>query len=106
TTSATVIRDIIRGRISFSGLLMSDDVSMNALSGDCGDRAAAAYAAGCDLVLHCNGLTEEMRAVAAVAPPLAGGAGERAARALASRRSPQPFDRSAGRAELLALVAE
>lgn len=105
TTSPTVIRDIIRGRISFGGLLMSDDVSMNALSGDYGDRARAIYAAGCDLVLHCNGRTEEMRKVAEAAPPLAGLAGERAARALAQVRQPKPFDRDAGREELLALAA-
>ena len=72
TVSPTVIRDIIRGRISFDGLLMSDDVSMHALSGDYAARAAAIYAAGCDLVLHCNGRTEEMRAVAGAAPELAG----------------------------------
>lgn len=104
TTSPLVIRDIIRGRISFDGLLMSDDVSMNALSGDYGERARAIYAAGCDLVLHCNGRTEEMRKVAEAAPPLAGLAGERAASALARVRQPKPFDRDAGREELIALA--
>jgi beta-N-acetylhexosaminidase len=104
TTSPVVIRDIIRKRIGFTGLLVSDDVSMNALSGDYGERATAIYAAGCDIVLHCNGRIEEMRAIADVAPTLAGEAGERAARALASRQSPKPFDRKAGRAELLALA--
>jgi beta-N-acetylhexosaminidase len=105
TTSQTVIRDIIRGRINFGGLLMSDDVSMNALSGDYGERARAIYAAGCDLVLHCNGRTEEMRKIAEAAPPLAGISGKRAARALAQVRQPKPFDRDAGREELLALAA-
>jgi beta-N-acetylhexosaminidase len=105
TTSAAVIRDIIRGRIGFSGLLMSDDVSMNALSGDYATRAARIYAAGCDLVLHCNGRIEEMRAIADVASPLAGQAGERASNALRARREAGAFDREAGRAELLALVA-
>ncbi len=105
TTSPVVIRDIIRGRINFGGLLMSDDVSMNALSGDYGERARAIYAAGCDLVLHCNGRTEEMRKIAEAAPPLAGISGERAARALARVQQPKPFDRDAGREELLALAA-
>jgi len=105
TTSATVIRDIIRRRIGFGGLLMSDDVSMNALSGDYGDRARRIFAAGCDLVLHCNGRIEEMRAVAEAAPALAGEAGGRAARALLARREPQAFRRADGRAELLELAA-
>jgi beta-N-acetylhexosaminidase len=105
TTSPTVIRDIIRKRISFDGLLVSDDVSMNALAGDYGDRARAIRDAGCDLVLHCDGRIEEMRAVADATPELAGMAGERAARALAAARPAQPFDRIAGREELVRLVA-
>ncbi len=104
TTSPAVIRDIIRKRINFDGLLMSDDVSMNALTGDYGDRARAIHDAGCDLVLHCSGRIEEMRAIAAATPELAGRAGERAARALASLRPPQPFDRDRGREELLQLA--
>jgi beta-N-acetylhexosaminidase len=105
TTSRAVIRDIIRGRIGFDGLLVSDDVSMNALSGDYASRAAAIYAAGCDLVLHCNGRIEEMRAIADAAPDLAGKSGERALRALAARLVRQSFDRETGREELLALAA-
>jgi beta-N-acetylhexosaminidase len=104
TTSAAVIRDIIRKRISFDGLLMSDDISMNALSGDYASRATRITDAGCDIVLHCNGRIEEMRAVAEATPPLAGKAGERAARALRMRRKPAAFDRIAGREELLALA--
>jgi beta-N-acetylhexosaminidase len=104
TTSPTVIRDIIRKRISFDGLLISDDVSMNALTGDHRDRARAIHGAGCDLVLHCSGRIEEMRAIAAAAPELAGEAGERAARALAETRRAQRFDRETGREELLRLV--
>lgn len=105
TTSGTVIRDIIRNRIRFDGLLVSDDVSMNALSGDYGERATAIHDAGCDIVLHCNGRIEEMRAIADAAPALAGQAGERAERALQFMRPPLPFDRLAGREELLALTA-
>ena len=83
TTSARVIAEIIRGEIGFDGLLMSDDLSMKALSGDFAHRAEASLAAGCDVVLHCNGAMEEMRAIAAAAPPLAGRALERADRARA-----------------------
>ena len=65
TTSETVIRDVIRGTIGFDGLLISDDLSMQALQGGLGARAAAARKAGCDVVLHCNGDMTEMQAVAA-----------------------------------------
>jgi len=105
TISPVVIRDIIRGRIGFDGLLLSDDVSMNALSGDYRTRAAAIYDAGCDVVLHCNGRTEEMRAIAGAAPELAGLSSERASRALQARHRPVPFDRQAGRQEYDALLA-
>src|SRR5205085_986010 len=74
TTSPKVIRDVIRGQMSFDGLLMSDDVSMNALSGPLSVRTKAALFAGCDVVLHCNGKLEEMREVAEEAKPLEGGA--------------------------------
>ncbi|WP_439356593.1 beta-N-acetylhexosaminidase [Bradyrhizobium sp. DASA03007] len=105
TTSATMIADVIRGAIGFQGLLMSDDVSMNALSGNIAERTRAIFAAGCDVVLHCNGNIEEMRDVAAQTPELSGRALERAKAALAARKPPQPFDRAATRAELDALIA-
>ncbi|MFC3162710.1 beta-N-acetylhexosaminidase [Ciceribacter thiooxidans] len=79
STSRKVIEDVIRGRIGFEGLLISDDSSMNALKGTLGERAAAIVAGGGDIVLHCNGVMEEMRAVAAQVPPLAGRPRERAA---------------------------
>ena len=104
TTSATIIRQVIRGTIGFQGLLMSDDVSMNALAGSIAERTRAIVNAGCDMVLHCNGKLEEMRDVAGETPELAGEALERARRALASRRAPEPFDRQAARAELEALM--
>ena len=65
TLSAKVIQDVIRGAIGFDGLLLSDDLSMEALSGSRGERAAAAIAAGCDIAVHCNGEPEEMSDVAA-----------------------------------------
>ena len=104
TTSATIIRQVIRGTIGFQGLLMSDDVSMNALAGSIAERTRAIVNAGCDMVLHCNGKPDEMRDVAGETPELAGEALERARRALASRRAPEPFDRQAARAELEALM--
>jgi beta-N-acetylhexosaminidase len=104
TTSATIIDEVIRGLIGFQGLLMSDDVSMNALAGSISDRTRALLAAGCDMVLHCNGKLEEMHEVARVTPELSGKALARAGRALLSRKAPQPFDRVKARAELDALV--
>ncbi len=104
TTSATIIEQVIRGSIGFQGLLMSDDVSMNALAGSIAERTRAIVSAGCDMVLHCNGNLGEMREVAREAPELSGKALERAKRALASRKPPQPLDRMAARAELDGLI--
>ncbi|WP_342729597.1 beta-N-acetylhexosaminidase [Bradyrhizobium sp. B117] len=105
TTSATMIAQVIRGAIGFQGLLMSDDVSMNALAGTIAERTRAIFAAGCDMALHCNGNIEEMREVAAQTSELSGRALERAKAALAARKPPQPFDRAAARTELDALIA-
>ena len=105
TTSATMIAQVIRGAIGFQGLLMSDDVSMNALAGSIADRTRALFAAGCDMALHCNGNIEEMREVAGQTPELSGKALQRATAALAARKAPQPFDRAAARTELDALIA-
>ncbi|CAG0972859.1 MAG: beta-N-acetylhexosaminidase [Rhizobiaceae bacterium] len=81
TTSPKVIQDIVRGEIGFDGLLVSDDTSMKALSGDFPEKAAAILAAGCDLVLHCNGVMEEMAGIASRTGSLAGRSLERALRA-------------------------
>jgi beta-N-acetylhexosaminidase len=104
TTSATIIEQVIRGSIGFQGLLMSDDVSMNALAGSIAERTRAIVSAGCDMILHCNGDLDEMREVARETPELSGEALVRAKRALASRRAPQPLDRMAARAELDELI--
>lgn len=104
TTSATMINQVIRGVIGFQGLLMSDDVSMNALAGSIAERTRAILAAGCDIVLHCNGNLDEMREVAHETPELSGKALERARTALASRKAPHAFDRLKARAELDALI--
>ena len=74
-----VIGGVIRGGIGFDGLLLSDDLSMEALQGSLGERAAASLAAGCDVVLHCNGKPEEMVQVAAAVGPLSAEAGRRIA---------------------------
>jgi beta-N-acetylhexosaminidase len=105
TTSATIIEQVIRSVIGFQGLLMSDDVSMNALEGSIAERTRAIIDAGCDMVLHCNGKLDEMHEVARETPELSGKALERAQRALASRTPPQAFDRLAARAELDRLIS-
>ena len=92
TQSPLIVENIIRGEIGFDGLLMSDDLSMKALSGSFADRTTAMFAAGVDMALHCNGNMDEMLAVASATPALIGRARERAEAALASMRAPKPFD--------------
>lgn len=104
TTSPKVIRDVIRGEIGFTGLLMSDDLSMKALDGALSVRARAALFAGCDLVLHCNGDMDEMRDVASEVKPLDGLALKRSEQALAHLRVPAPFDAAAAEVRLAALM--
>jgi len=104
TTSANIVKHVIRDSIGFTGLLMSDDISMGALSGSLSERSRAAIVAGCDMVLHCNGDLSEMVEVAAQAPVLAGEAARRAGAALAARKSPAPLDADASRAELAELL--
>lgn len=92
TLSKTVVSEIVRGRIGFDGLLMTDDLSMKALAGDFRARAEMAIAAGCDMALHCNGDLSEARAVAEGAPELAGKSLDRAEKALDCVRRAEPFD--------------
>src|SRR5262245_5485496 len=106
TTSPTIIREVIRGFIGFDGLLMSDDVSMGALRGSIGERSAAALAAGCDVVLHCNGKTDEMQEVASNTSDLTGAAARRAAAALAARVRPPAIDLAAARAEFADILGQ
>jgi beta-N-acetylhexosaminidase len=106
TLSKTVINQIIRGAIGFNGLLMTDDLSMKALKGDFRQRAEEAIAAGCDIVLHCNGDLAEARPVAEGAPTLAGRALERAEAALARLVPPEgDFNAVDGARELDAALA-
>jgi beta-N-acetylhexosaminidase len=88
TVSKKIIREIIRGHIGFDGLLMTDDLSMKALKGSLRERTERSLAAGCDIVLHCNGDMTEMSEVAAACPPLRGDAARRAAAAIKARKSP------------------
>ena len=77
TTSARVIEEVIRGHIGFGGVLVSDDLSMKALEGGLGERARGALDAGCDLALHCTGVLDEMKAIAAAARPMSAAAARR-----------------------------
>jgi beta-N-acetylhexosaminidase len=104
TTSATIIAHVIRGFIGFEGLLMSDDLSMGALSGTIAERTRAALAAGCDMALHCNGNLAEMDAVASAAPELSGRSAKRADAALAALHAPAPLDLAAARAEFARMM--
>ena len=79
-----MIAEIIRGRIGFEGWLMSDDLGMEALSGDAGTRAAGVVAAGCDVALHCSGKMDEMVLVAAAVPAMTPDGEARLARAMAT----------------------
>ncbi len=83
TTSPVVMREVIRGFIGYDGLVMSDDLSMQALSGSLDERAMAVFEAGCDMALHCNGRMDEMSLVVKAVPMLNGKAAQRAERALA-----------------------
>ncbi|MXQ13277.1 beta-N-acetylhexosaminidase [Microvirga makkahensis] len=106
TTSPVVVRDIIRGHIGYDGLLMTDDLSMKALSGSFREKTEAAFAAGCDMALHCNGQMEEMSAVAEASPVLEGESRRRAEAALARiRHEPEPLDPVDARARLDAALA-
>ncbi|MEK6638723.1 MAG: glycoside hydrolase family 3 N-terminal domain-containing protein [Pseudomonadota bacterium] len=84
TMSPTIIEQVIRGRIGFDGLLMSDDLDMNALKGDVSDRAANCVAAGCDLALNCWGRMDEMIAIAGKVDAMSLRAKERLAAAMAT----------------------
>jgi beta-N-acetylhexosaminidase len=104
TTSPKVIRDVIRGEIGFEGVLMSDDLSMNALKGPLSVRTKAALFAGCDIVLHCNGNIEEMQDVAKEAKPLQDHWLKRCETALSYLAPPEPLDPAAGEARLAELL--
>jgi beta-N-acetylhexosaminidase len=105
TLSKKIIKAIIRQSIGFQGLLMTDDLSMKALSGTLPEKCAAALAAGCDMLLHCNGDLGEMKEVAMAAGELKGKALRRAKAALKWARKPQSFDRPAALKDLEQIVS-
>lgn len=104
STSPIVTRDVIRGEIGFDGLLISDDLSMKALSGGIRQRAEAVIAAGSDIVLHCNGDLREMRSAAAGTPTLRGRALKRFQAALGVLKAHQPCDIAAAEAQLAGVL--
>ena len=104
STSARVTAEVIRGSIGFDGLLMSDDLGMQALDGDFRARAAAVIRAGSDVALHCSGDLAEAEAVLAGVPALAGRALARYQRAVDATRYPQPFDRQEAESALDEIV--
>jgi len=103
TLSSEVINGVVRERIGFDGLLMTDDVSMSALEGGLAERSARSIAAGCDVALHCNGDMAEMREVAGAVAPLSGAALRRAQAMLddarEARRTRSTIDRDQARAD-------
>ncbi len=105
TTSRKAVK-LMRGHLGFGGLIMTDDLSMTALSGSLRERAEAALKAGCDVVLHCNGDLDAMRQVAEGTGPLRGRAAKRAAAALARIvHTPEPLDEREARDRFAALLA-
>jgi len=99
----------MRGELGYDGLIMTDDISMKALSGGFAEKSRAAIRAGVDVVLHCHGVMEEMVAIAGAVPEMTGARGRRAAAALGRiRHEPEPLDVDDARARVasaLALVA-
>ncbi|KUF11891.1 glycoside hydrolase family 3 N-terminal domain-containing protein [Pseudoponticoccus marisrubri] len=103
-TVSEVMIGLIRDRIGFTGLLMTDDISMQALSGTVPERGVAALQAGCDAVLHCNGDLGEMTALMARVGEMTPAAQARAEAALARRPQPDPVDIASLSAEFEALL--
>ncbi len=93
TLAPSLVEGVIRRDMQFDGLLMTDDLSMKALAGSMAGKVGQARAAGVDMMLHCNGMLDEMRQVADAAGVLEGRSLERADRALAQQREPVAYDR-------------
>lgn len=104
TTSRIVMDHVVRSHMGYDGLVMSDDITMDALSGDLTQRTQAVFEAGCDIVLHCTGQIEEMKEVAAVTPALEGDAARRAIRALEGIGETDGADESLCREEFAQLL--
>jgi beta-N-acetylhexosaminidase len=109
TLSPTVIRDVIRGRIGFDGLLLTDDIDMEALGGSIPERALRAHAAGCDVILNCWAKMDDMQGICEVLPTMSHATAARLDRALANTWTapsiaPEQADLLAKRDALLALA--
>ena len=105
TLSRKVVRHVIRRVIGFNGLLLTDDLSMKALNGTFAQKATLAYDAGCDMLLHCNGVMEEMEEVAAASIEINAKTARRAKAALKLKRKPQPFDEKQALGDLEAIMS-
>ena len=106
TVSRKIVREIMRGELGYDGLIMTDDISMKALSGGFAEKAGAAIRAGVDVVLHCHGIMDEMVAIAGAVPQMSGARQRRAAMALARiRHEPEPLDVDGARAQVAAALA-
>jgi beta-N-acetylhexosaminidase len=105
TTSTKVIGGMIRNELGFDGFLLSDDVSMEALAGDYAARTRAILAAGCDIVLHCHAIMEQLRPIAASCEMVDEATSERSRKALAGRGKVDGSDEQACREEFNALMA-
>jgi beta-N-acetylhexosaminidase len=106
TTSPDMVSKIIRTEIGFDGLLMTDDLSMKALSGSFRDRTERSLAAGCDLLLHCNGDRKEMQQIAESTPEFSGKARERAENAEQARSRIDEFDSKQAESRLDCLLEQ
>ncbi|WP_109467315.1 beta-N-acetylhexosaminidase [Albibacillus kandeliae] len=103
-TISPKVMGLIREQIGFDGLIMTDDISMKALKGDLGDLSRRAIAAGCDVILHCNGTLPERMAVAEAAGEMTDTAQARAEAAIAARQAPDELDIPAAEADLSRLM--
>ncbi len=104
-TISPAMMALIRNQIGFGGLIMTDDISMKALSGSLSELSRASLAAGCDVILHCNGTFADRKAVAEATGPMTAAAQARAEAALAARRAPVDLDIPACEADLLRLMS-
>lgn len=105
TQSINVIQ-AIRNEIGFAGLLLTDDLNMQALSGSLSERTSRSLAAGCDIALHCKGDFDEMQAVAQAAGAMSPATQLRAKAALGQRQHAKIIDIAALEAEFSALLGE
>lgn len=106
TLSKTIISELIRGDIGFDGVLLTDDVGMNALSGSIRDRTRASMSAGCDIVLHCSGILREMEIVAEEVCEISGKCAERVTTAMGMLAAPREYDVDEALSDLDAVLRE